>query len=133
MPEKPPILYHGSRTYHTQLTPGQAIGFSGEADNECGVYAVARRDLAVAFALSYIPKSDQALFSIDTDSCPPKVKLLNTTVDWSAQGYLYALSSDTFEQISLDQWLSRQPVTPVEITEIDPTQYRDWVEYVDTL
>lgn len=125
---KPDYLYHGSRKRLDLLTPTQGVGH-GVTDNECGVYAVSERDLAVPFAISYRPLSEQAIFSVDTSERPPRILLQDTNVNWEQAGYVYKVSSETFEKIDSEQWLSRVPVRPLATEEINPEAYRDWIVY----
>lgn len=108
--------------------PKQAVGYSGPADNESGIYAVARRELAIPFAISFVSKSSDALFSVDTSCQPPRIILRDTEVVWGTIGYVYKVPSATFELVAPDQWLSRVPVIPVAVEEVDPRQYEDWIE-----
>ncbi|NWN90296.1 hypothetical protein HLV39_02130 [Marinobacter adhaerens] len=123
---KPEYLYHGTRKKLKLLNPTQGVGY-GMADNECGVYAVSDRELAIPFAISYRPLGDGAVFSVETSKRPPRIVLKDTDVDWNQVGYVYKVSFETFEQIDSKQWLSRVPVKPVEIEEIKPESYRDWI------
>ncbi|MCC5857337.1 MAG: hypothetical protein JJT90_04220 [Ectothiorhodospiraceae bacterium] len=124
---RPEFLYHGSREYLEVLEPRQAVGFGGRADCQRAVYAVALRELAVPFAMTFVPTGPDAAFSVDTDCSPPRVHLRNTRVMWNAKGYLYVLPADTFERIDDRQWVSYSPVRPVMVEEIEPADFRAWV------
>jgi len=126
--DKPDYLYHGTRKKLDLLKPTQGVGY-GMADNERGVYAVSERELAIPFAISYLPLGDGATFSVVTSKRPPRIVLKDTDVDWGQLGYVYKVRSETFEQIDSEQWLSRVPVEPVGIEEIKPESYRDWIVY----
>lgn len=110
------------------LEPSLGIGY-GEADGEIGIYAVSERDLAIPFAISYRPLADDALFSVDTSTRPPRILLRNAEVQWDETGYVYTVRSDLFEQVDAEQWVSREPVEPVSVEEVRPQLYREWVEY----
>jgi hypothetical protein len=125
---KPHYLYHGTCKKLDLLKPTQGVGH-GMVDNEYGVYAVSERDLAIPFAISYRALGDGAVFSVETSRRPPRVVLRNTDVDWDKVGYVYKVSSKTFERIDSDQWLSRVPVEPVETEEINPVSYLNWIVY----
>jgi|SRR5690554_544050 len=125
---KPEYLYHGSRKRLDLLTPTQGIGH-GANDNECGIYAVSDRDLAVPFAISYRPLGEEAVFSVETSERPPRILLQDTGIDWEQVGYVYKVSSETFEKIDSEQWLSRVPVRPLATEEIKPEAYREWIVY----
>ncbi|MFA7554977.1 MAG: hypothetical protein WCY88_12055 [Spongiibacteraceae bacterium] len=124
----PKYLYHGSRQKVTYLTPSQALGYSSPSDNEYGIYAVAERELAIPFAISFRPLSDNAVFSVDTSSRPPRILLIDTKVDWEKVGYIYKVSGESFELVAEDQWVSTGPVAPVSVEEVNPKSYRHWIE-----
>jgi len=123
---KPAYLYHGSRKKLFLLQPSQGVG-RGVSDNECGVYAVSEREFAIPFAISYRPIGDDAAFSFETSTMPPRIVLKNADVTWHQKGYVYKVSAESFEQVSPGQWLSKVPVEPLEFEEIDPECYRGWV------
>lgn len=124
---KPDYLYHGSPKKLEILKPSQAIGFSGAGDNENAVYAVARYELAVAFALSLTAQSASAIFSVDTQRNPPIIRLKDTVIDWQKTGYIYKLPSSAFQLIAQDQWVSYKAVIPIEIFKINPMDYKSWI------
>jgi hypothetical protein len=126
---KPKVLYHGDRSRVDILEPKQAVGFDGDADCQKAVYAVAIREWAIPFAITFSPTAPDAVFSVDTESGPPRIRLKNTEVKWDEKGYLYTLATDTFEQIDDKQWGSYSAVTPVEVEEIDPADFREWIEF----
>lgn len=112
------------------LEPSQGVGY-GKADDRRGIYAVSARVLAIPFAIAYRPLAENAAFSVDTRSLPPRILLKHTDVEWDEMGYLYTVSSDSFEQVDADQWVSRKPVVPVSVEEERPEDYRSWIEYTD--
>ncbi|MCK9262510.1 MAG: hypothetical protein M0R18_01680 [Deltaproteobacteria bacterium] len=125
--DKPGYLYHGSRHRLEILEPRQAIGLGGEADCRKAVYAVSVWEWAIAFAFAFVPTADDAVFSVDTETNPPRILLQSTDVEWDRKGYLYTLPSETFEQADDLQWVSYSPVKPLSVEEIDPRQYRAWI------
>lgn len=124
---KPDYLYHGSPKKLEILKPSQAIGFSGAGDNEHAVYAVACYELAVAFALTLTAQTHTAVFSVDTQSNPPVIRLKDTLIDWQKTGYIYKLPLTSFQLIAPDQWVSYEPVIPVEVFKINPIDYKNWI------
>lgn len=126
---KPRYLYHGTREKLDLLEPTQGVGY-GKADNEHGVYAVSEQELAIPFAISYRPRGKGAFFSVETSKRPPRIVLKDTDIDWSQVGYVYKVKSETFEKIDSEQWLSKAPVEPVEVEEIRPESYREWIVYI---
>lgn len=128
---KPPQLYHGGRRLQQVLEPRQAVGFGGEGDCQRAVYAVAHRDWAIPFALTLVPASQQAVFSVDIDVSPPRIRLKETAVRWKEAGYLYTLPSETFQRIDDHQWVSYEPVRPLRVDIITPEDYRHWIEFIE--
>ncbi|MFC4257546.1 hypothetical protein ACFOZ5_00720 [Marinobacter lacisalsi] len=128
--KKPEHLYHGFRQRMDLLKPSQGVGY-GKADDRYGIYAVSERALAIPFAIAYWPLAKNAAFSVDTTTLPPHILLKHTDVEWDEMGYLYTVSSDSFEQVDTDQWVSRDPVVPVSVEEVRPEDYRSWIEYTD--
>lgn len=126
---KPVLLFHGSCRRLEILAPNQAFGFGGDADCRKAVYAVAVRAWAIPFALAFAPTAPGASFSVDTESTPPRIRLRHCEVKWREKGYLYTLPADTFEQADDRQWVSYSPVTPLWVDEIDPGDFRDWIEF----
>lgn len=124
--DKPDYLYHGARKRLDLLKPTQGFG-DGLADNEYGIYAVSEKDLVIPFAISYRPLSKDAVFSVDTSARPPRIVLKHTEVEWDLVGYIYKVRAGSFERIDSEQWLSKIPVEPVEIQEIQAQSYRDWI------
>lgn len=112
------------------LKPSQGVGY-GKADDRYGIYAVSEWALAIPFAIAYRPLAENATFSVDTTSLPPRILLKNTDVEWDEMGYLYMVSSNLFEQVDADQWVSKDPVVPVSVEEVRPEDYRSWIEYTD--
>src|SRR5690606_31729551 len=100
------------------------------ADCQRAVYAVAHRDWAIPFALTFAPTSPQAVFSVDIDVSPPRIRLTDTAVCWEEAGYLYTLPSETFQRVDDHQWVSYEPVYPLRVDIIRPEDYRHWIEFV---
>lgn len=125
---KPELLYHGARGRVDVLEPKQAVGFGGDADYKKAVDAVAVREWAIPFAITFVPTAADAIFFADTDSSPPRICLKNTVVKWNEIGYLYTLPADTFERIDDKQWVSYSPVTPLWVERIEPEQFKEWMD-----
>lgn len=128
---KPKFLYHGDRNRLELLEPKQAIGFGGGADCQTAVYAVAVGEWAIPFAITFTPTAPDAVFSVDTDRSPPRIRLHNTEVRWNETGYLYTLPADTFERIDGQQWVSYSAVKPVTVEEINAENFREWMDFDD--
>ena len=116
--EKPSVLWHGSSRMiiGEYLLPKRAMDVGGVPEN-CleGVYALAKREFAIAMA---ILKSDGVNGStLDYSKKSPEGVIIN---GWPIQDkvYLYKLPTETFYQVSGDQWVSSSRVRPLEIEEI---------------
>jgi hypothetical protein len=129
---KPKVLYHGRRDRVDILEPRQAAGYGGDADCEKAVYAVAVREWAIPFAITFAPTGSDAVFFVDTESSPPRIRLRKTEVRWNETGYLYTLPADAFERIDDRQWVSYSPVAPIRVEKINPTDFREWIEFEET-
>jgi len=125
---KPIYLYHGSKVLVDELIPNQAYGFGGDVDCFAGVYAVERRELAIPFCFKLINILNDSSFNVETDKEIPEVILENCEIDWEHKGYLYKIKSNTFESVDYLQWVSKVSVKPVEVTVINPKEYRVWVK-----
>lgn len=128
--DKPRYLYHGSRTLVTELVPRPAHGVGPAKEQLCAVYASHIADFAAAFALPLIPNENGGYaWKMDFDPAQPEVIVLAGSLDLSGTGYLYRVPSDTFEPIDDLQWVSYDPVQPVDYVVIDPAEYAHWVRY----
>lgn len=121
-------LYHGSKVLVDELIPNQAYGFGGETDCLKAIYAVERKVLAIPFCFKLINMLNNSSFCVDTDKEIPEITLKNCEVDWEHKGYLYKVKYNTFVNVDSLQWVSKVTVKPVEITIIDPNEYRAWVK-----
>lgn len=127
--DKRKFLYHGDRNRVEFLAPKQGVGFGGPADCQKAVYAVAVREWAIPFAMSFVPTAPDAAFSVDITSRSPRIRLKNTQVMWQQVGYLYTLPADTFEQADEQQWVSYSPVVPLQVEEVNPLDFKEWIEF----
>lgn len=127
---KPRYLYHGSRTLVTELTPRPAHGVGPANDRLCAVYASHVADFAIAFALPLTPNENGGYaWKMDFDPDKLEIIVLAGRLDLSGTGYLYRVPSDTFELIDDLQWVSYEPVVPVDYEVVDPAEYAHWVRY----
>ena len=128
--DKPRYLYHGSRTLVMELVPSPATGVGPAKDQLCAVYASHIADFATAFALPLTPNENgKTAWKMDFDPAKPEVIILAGSLDLSGTGYLYRVPSDSFEPIDDLQWVSYDPVVPIDYEVIDPAKYAHWVRY----
>lgn len=123
---KPQYLYHGSKYKVDILVPHKAKGLPEENGTECGIYAYVEMNAVLPFALSIFPYSNGGL-SIHVNDDTHVTTISAGIIDPSAIGYVYKLPSDSFELLDGRQWLSKIPVKPVEIIEVQSKNFMDKV------
>ncbi len=128
----PKYLYHGSKILVEELKPNKAYGFGGDVDCLTAIYAVERKELAIPFCFKLINILSDSLFNVETEKEIPEVILKNCEIDWEHEGYLYKVKTDTFESVDSLQWVSKVSVKPVDITVINPKEYREWIKDNET-
>jgi hypothetical protein len=111
--DKPKFLYHGSRYKVDTLLPHQANGSPEENGTEFGVYAYEKEEMVIPFSLTITPFENGAM-AIYVDDDTSDVTISAGIWDDSAVGYIYKIQSETFEKIDSKQWISREPVTPID-------------------
>jgi len=128
--DKPRYLYHGSLTLVTELIPRPAHGVGLAKDQFRAVYASHVADFAIAFALPLTPSENGGYaWKMDFDPAKPEIIILAGSLDLFGTGYVYRVPSDSFEPIDDLQWVSYEPVVPVDYEVIDPAEYAHWVRY----
>lgn len=131
IPNKPPILYHGSSVLVDVLKPHQAYDWMHEEGCQFAVYATSDKDGALAFALGAIPDEngcvDQAMDP--KYGLPLKMIFFRGHPNYGGKGYLYVLSSDTFRHTGGNEWASPVPVKPLEVIEIEVDDYLHLCRY----
>ncbi len=95
----------------------------GAAGSRLGVYATPDREIALAFALGAIPDKNGRVTRVMLGINPVQLIYVEGHPNLGGKGYLYQLRSDRFEQIDALQWVSQEPVTPVDIMEINVDDY----------
>jgi hypothetical protein len=113
--KRPNFLYHGSKQKIDVLLPQQAYGLPEENGNRFGIYAYADFDMARRFALPIKPFSNGSL-SVTFEERTGRIILSAGHIDKNSYGYVYKINSDSFIQLDEYQWLSLEPVIPVETT-----------------
>jgi len=129
--DKPKYLYHGSSERVDVLLPHQAEDFLNPAGSQYGVWATSNRDIALAFALGAVPDETGAVTRImrPQDLDPVKMVYVQGHPNFGGKGYLYTVSSDRFEHVAGEVWICREPVTPLEILEINVDDYLHLFRY----
>jgi hypothetical protein len=125
---KPAYLYHGSRTLTAVLVPRPARGVGPDKDRLCAVYASHVREFAIAFALPFVPTEDGSYaWRMDFDPNHIEVMVIAGRLDVTRKGYLYRVPSATFAPVDDLQWVSYDPVAPLDYRLIDPADYAHWI------
>jgi outer membrane lipoprotein-sorting protein len=119
---KPKFLYHGSRYKVEILRPQQAYGSPDEKGDEYGIYAYENKNMAVPFSLTIKPFENGSM-AIYVDDDTSHVTISVGTIDDNAIGYIYKVSSKSFEKLDERQWLSKEEVTPIEMTVVNTKDY----------
>lgn len=125
--EKPEFLYHGSPERVSRLDPRPACGLPEENGAETAVYAYETPEACAPFALRYLP-DERGRLSIWIDDCTHRVKVSAGRVDWSRGGWIYRLPADPFVRLDEKQWVSYEPVEPLEVI---PVRAEDWRKMVE--
>jgi hypothetical protein len=118
--EKPEFIYHGSQDKFNILLPHTARGNPNLSGAECGIYAYEHKERCIPFTFAIYPLNGHISSSISTtdDNYTSILTISEGILDEDHIGYIYKISSETFEKIDKLQWLSKVPVTPIEIIEI---------------
>jgi len=119
---KPKYLYHGSRYKLDKLKPQQAYGSPMENGDEYGIYAYENKNMVIPFSLTITPFANGSM-AIYVDDKTSDVTINAGILDENTIGYIYTVSSETFEKIDDQQWLSKDEVIPVEINIIHTKDY----------
>ena len=119
---KPRFLYHGSRYKVDVLKPHQAYGSPNEKGNEYGIYAYQEKSMVIPFSLT-IKSFNNGSMGIYVDDDTSHVTISAGILDDYAIGYIYKVSSKSFEKLDDKQWLSKEEVTPLEITVVNTQDY----------
>ena len=114
---KPKYLYHGSQHKVDILIPHTAKGLPEENGTEFGIYAYEKSDIVCPFTLDIKPYKNGTM-SFHGDDLTGVTTIFAGTLDENSKGYIYKVSSDSFERIDDHQWLSKIPIVPVEIKEV---------------
>ena len=114
---KPMYLFHGSTMRFERLEPMQAHG-ACEIESLKAIYAAESLHEVIPFALPlrWYPDEPGGKKSFTCDAGKTYVEY--GYVDLNRDGYVYRVKSDTFYKIDEWQWVSEEPVEPLEVLAI---------------
>lgn len=114
---KPKYLFHGSTMKYDRLEPRQANG-ACEKESMRAVYAAESLRDVIPFALPlrWYPDTPEGKKSFQCDAGKTYVEY--GFIDPTRDGYVYRVPSDTFRKIDEWEWVSEEPVEPLEVVTI---------------
>ena len=114
---KPMYLFHGSTMRFERLEPRQANG-ACEKESLMAIYAAENLRDVIPFALPlrWYPDEPGGKKAFTCDAGKTYVEY--GYVDINRDGYVYRVKSDTFRKIDEWQWVSKEPVEPLEVRAI---------------
>ena len=114
---KPMYLFHGSTMKLERLEPQQARG-ACERESLRAIYAAESLRDVIPFALPlrWYPDNPEGRKAFSCDAGKTYVEY--GYVDPGRDGYVYRVKADTFQKIDQWQWVSEEPVEPLEIMAI---------------
>ena len=119
---KPTFVYHGSQSLFEVLKPYKAKDTTDKG-SQFAIYACEHFDHVIPFALPIRWYPDNPLGRRDYQ-CKDGITIIEYgSLNPNGFGYIYKLSSETFEKIDDWQWISRVDVVPVEIVKIAVKDY----------
>lgn len=125
--EKHKFLYHGSKQKIDILLPRQAHGSRKENGDRFGVYAYADFDMARRFALPIKFVNGQLVVTFEEKT--GRIILSAGYIDKSSYGYVNKINADSFIQLDEYQWLSVEPVVPIETTIVYTTDLWSMISF----
>ncbi len=114
---KPMYLFHGSTMKFERLEPRKANG-ECEIESMTAIYAAESMREVIPFALPirWYPDEPGGKKKFTCDAGKTHVEY--GFVDPNRDGYVYRVKSDTFRKIDEWQWVSEEPVEPLEVRAI---------------
>jgi hypothetical protein len=125
---KPEYLYHGSRYKVNILVPQQAKGSPSEKGDEYGIYAYEDKNMVIPFSLTINPFENGSM-AIYVDDETSDITISAGTLDNNAVGYIYKVSSASFEKLDGLQWISKDEVKPIEVTVVNTKDYMHKIKF----
>ena len=122
MKAKPKVVYHGSQYLFDTISPQQAHGRC-EKESQMGIYAAATMEEVIPFALPFRFYPDEPGGKLSRDSDGINSYLRYGSINPHGKGYVYVLPSESFELVDEWQWVSKVPVKPTEVIEIQVNDY----------
>ena len=122
MKAKPKVVYHGSQYLFDTISPQQAHGRC-ETESQMGIYAAATMEEVIPFALPFRFYPDEPGGKLSRDSDGINSYLRYGSINPHGKGYVYVLPSESFELVDEWQWVSKVPVKPTEVIEIQVNDY----------
>lgn len=114
---KPMYLFHGSKGKYDKLEPQKA---NGQCEKEAllAVYAGESLRDVIPFAVPIraYPDAPGGNYSFSCDAGEMKVEY--GYVDIKGEGYVYRVKPDTFSKVDEWEWVSNEPVEPLEVLTI---------------
>lgn len=125
---KPRYLYHGSPEKLDRIEPRLAQGVGPGKDRLNAVYATHIQNLAIVFSLPFVPNENNNLsFQVSLQADEPEIHLEAGSLDMARSGFLYTVSSVSFEQIDDEQWISYSSVEPCDKIRVNPKDFLHWL------
>lgn len=125
----PRFLYHGSPEHLGILYPRQAHDVDDPAGCLNGVYATDIMDAALIFSLGGMPDAEGRLSRFMHMSRSKKMVFVHGRPNLGGTGWLYKLSPKGFTEVSSHQWVSPDPVRPLEAARIQVDGHRHLWRY----
>jgi len=132
-PKRDNILYHGSRTlFYGPVEPRQARDISGDPEqNLNAIYATENFETAVTIGMV---KKGSDIFGVPWED-PYKVVIVDGEVRHGEETYIYVLPKDKFRNTGVPdmnpEWVSTEPVQPLEILRFPVDDYLHLIRYAD--
>ncbi|WP_199613662.1 hypothetical protein [Paenibacillus alkalitolerans] len=129
--EKPVFLFHGGSKLVDELKPNQAYDWGHNEGNQFAVYATSIKDHAIAFALGVVPDEhgNSSRVMHPKYGEPLKMIFVSGHPNYGGKGYVYKVSSEGFTYAGGNQWVNPNPVTPIEIIEINVDEHLHLFRY----
>lgn len=116
------ILFYGSSLDLTELQPmAQPAKMGG--NNTPVLFASHRIECALPFCLKYRSLAPNGSWSLKVEGSEVLIRLDNMEVDYDKGGWLYLIEAQDFSQINEWEWVSHNPVRPMNKWFIDREKF----------